>query len=267
MKKFFQRKVNLSLRDQIAVFVVAGALIPLAMLIALGSVFFTGSSEDSVPFSYWIFLVLAWGLGSAALIARMLANGLIDRLKPLANAAEVLSQSANAQPGKHKVVLDGADAHEFEQLMSQFNNIEDALAQSRAAALSRIVQLDREVEHLRAAARTNASFLSAVSHEIRTPLSAIVSSARIIQHYHTKKPEVVERFGETICTEGKRLVQLVGDLLDMAKMEAATLEWQEGEFRVERILADAIERRASAIADRDIELHVDVKGTLPAVWG
>ena len=142
--------------------------------------------------------------------------------------------------------------------------LESALADSRSAALGKIADLEAMNAKLASSADLNAGFLSAVSHEIRTPLSAIVSAARIIQHYHEKKPEVVGRFGETIATEGKRLVRLVSDLLDLSKMEAKSLDWSDDVARPSDLATTVLRRLEQLFAEHQVTLGLRRLGESPA---
>ncbi len=66
------------------------------------------------------------------------------------------------------------------------------------------------------------AFLADVSHELRTPLTAIKGSAETLRDGAWKSEKMAPRFAETIVTQSDRLIRLVGDLLKLAKLEAAT---------------------------------------------
>lgn len=66
------------------------------------------------------------------------------------------------------------------------------------------------------------AFLADVSHELRTPLTAIKGSAETLRDGAWKSEKMAPRFAETIVTQSDRLIRLVGDLLKLARLEAAT---------------------------------------------
>jgi signal transduction histidine kinase/CheY-like chemotaxis protein len=156
--------------------------------------------------------------------------------------------------------------NDFAELEEKFNRIEAVVAEGRAASLGRIRSLEEEVASLKEAAELQTQFLSAISHEIRTPLSAIVSSARIIQRYHAKRPEVVARFGETIVIEGNRLVGTITDILDLVKIEAGRLEWHDEQLRADRVVAKLAPALAQSAAQHGVGFEIDVPADLPVAW-
>jgi len=258
------RRTPFSLKAQAVLYVVASAFAPLVLLLAVSSKFFEHGPKSPVPFEYWALLTVAWVLASALLIAHILAKGLTDQIEPIANTVDLLARSAKSlPPGVAEAPKAPSTGNELEDLAAQFSRLEAALADGRNAALGKIAALEAMNAKLATSADLNASFLSAVSHEIRTPLSAIVSAARIIQHYHEKKPEVVGRFGETIATEGKRLVRLVSDLLDLSKMEAKSLDWSEEVARPADLATAALRRLEPTFAEHKVTLACDVSESLP----
>ncbi|MBA2385136.1 MAG: HAMP domain-containing histidine kinase [Actinobacteria bacterium] len=64
------------------------------------------------------------------------------------------------------------------------------------------------------------NFLMSVSHELRTPLTAIQGHVAAMQEGVVTDPELVERSLETVAAETERLGRLVGDVLDLAKLDA-----------------------------------------------
>ena len=257
------RRIPFSLKVQAVVFVVASAFAPMVLLIAVSSKFFEHGPRPLVPFEYWAFLTVAWVLGSALAIAHVLAKGLSEQIEPLEQSVDLLSRAVEL-PVNSTVPSSG---NELENLAARFNLLESALADSRSATLGRIADLESANARLAASADANVSFLSAVSHEIRTPLSAIVSAARIIQHYHDKKPEVVGRFGDTIATEGRRLVRLVSDLLDLTKIEAKSLDWSTDIVRPHELAEKAAHKIESMAADRRVTVMMDTSESLPVLRG
>lgn len=257
------RRVPFSLKVQAVVFVVAAAFAPMVLLIAVSSKFFEHGPRPILPFEYWAFLTVAWVLGSAIAIAHVLAKGLSEQIQPLEQTVTTLSRAVEVPDATSSPT----SGNELENLALRFNRIEAALADSRTAALGRIAELESANARLAASVDASVSFLSAVSHELRTPLSAIVSAARIIQHYHDKKPEVVDRFGDTIATEGRRLVRLVSDLLDLTRIEAKSFDWANDFVRPHQVAEQAVQRVEPMAAERGVQLVVDASESLPILRG
>ena len=70
--------------------------------------------------------------------------------------------------------------------------------------------------------KAKSEFLSSMSHELRTPLNAILGFAQLIEMDASLSPGLQESAGE-IRAAGEHLLQLVGDVLDLAKIEAGKL--------------------------------------------
>ena len=76
--------------------------------------------------------------------------------------------------------------------------------------------------------RLKSSFLANMSHEIRTPLNAIVGFSQLIPTAET--PEEAAEYNRIINVNNELLLQLIGDILDLSKIEAGTLEFVYSDF-------------------------------------
>ncbi|MHC4076462.1 MAG: sensor histidine kinase, partial [Planctomycetota bacterium] len=121
---------------------------------------------------------------------------------------------------------------EYEKLADAFNNMLNGLqlAQQKLRDANKqlddkIVELsDRNIELFKAN-KIKSEFLANVSHEFRTPLNAILGFAEILH----EKPdsldrEKTKRYTENIITGGKRLLNMINDLLELAKTEAGKIK-------------------------------------------
>jgi len=124
---------------------------------------------------------------------------------------------------------------------------------------------DLEIAHsrLREVDELKTKFLSEVSHELRSPVAAIVSAAKIITKHHATKPEVVERFGKTIVSEGERMTRLINDFLDLTKIEAGCIEWNVSEVDIESVVNDVLLNSEALAVESGIQLIQAVDRNLP----
>lgn len=76
-------------------------------------------------------------------------------------------------------------------------------------------------ERIESTDRERRAFLADVSHELRTPLTAIKGSAETLRDGAWQNERMAPRFADTIVTQSDRLIRLVGDLLQLARLEAA----------------------------------------------
>jgi len=104
-------------------------------------------------------------------------------------------------------------------------SIRDVTERNRAAALqAHSIELEFENRRIEAANRLKSEFLANMSHELRTPLNAIIGFSQLLRDGvvtpHSPKHEL---FLGHILTSGQHLLQLINDVLDMAKVEAGKL--------------------------------------------
>ncbi len=90
------------------------------------------------------------------------------------------------------------------------------------------------------------AFLSNLSHEMRTPLTSIIAAKEILTDFADDDPESRPEFLRIIHTESQRLLVLIDELLDLAKIEAKALQLHFGRFDIctlaERTAAEIFER-------------------------
>jgi signal transduction histidine kinase len=137
---------------------------------------------------------------------------------------------------------------EFEQLSNTFNTMLTNLKHSNEQLQSLNRSLDVKLEQL---AQTNVAlyesnrlksqFLANVSHELKTPLGAILGFAELLRDGQAgpqpMAPEKSTRYTTNIITAGRSLLELITELLDLARIEAGRMQVQI----VELVLMDLFE--------------------------
>lgn len=100
-----------------------------------------------------------------------------------------------------------------------------AMAGGLVLVLVRAYLRQREARHLRAVAQMKEQFFANITHEFRTPLTLLLGPAeRIIAE---SDQAAVRQQGELVQRHGRQLLQLINQLLDLAKLESATLQIEE----------------------------------------
>ncbi len=147
---------------------------------------------------------------------------------------------------------------------SEDRRVLEAFAKELAASVER-GELEEEAEAagaLSAASELRAALLSAVSHDLRTPIAAIKASVTsLLQRDVDWTPEAREEFVRTIDEETDRLNALVGNLLDMSRLQAGALEISATPIGVEQVLPAALQ----SLGAGEDAVELDVPESLPRV--
>ncbi|MBL1177085.1 response regulator [Pantanalinema sp. GBBB05] len=105
-----------------------------------------------------------------------------------------------------------------------------------------VKQLQTEKAAAEMANRARSIFLANISHELRTPLNAIIGYSDILQEdLQDLAPSLVPD-AEKIRASGKRLLELINDILDISKIEAGKMELYLERFDVASLVADVVHR-------------------------
>jgi len=121
---------------------------------------------------------------------------------------------------------------EYEKLANAFNHMLDGLQAAQEKLRLTNKQLDEKIAELSErnielfkANKLKGEFLANISHEFRTPLNAILGFAEILREKPARlSKDKCKRYAENIITGGKNLLNMINDLLDLAKTEAGKMK-------------------------------------------
>ncbi len=136
---------------------------------------------------------------------------------------------------------------------SQWQIVETFVAQT-ALALERALLVERAAAArvLAETERTRSALLSAVSHDVRTPLASIAGAASTLATTPLDKPARAELVA-TIREEAERLTRLIGDLLDLTRLESGDLTVKKEPYPLEEIVDSSVQRLTDVLAGRALE--------------
>lgn len=141
----------------------------------------------------------------------------------------------------------------------------EQLARSIRYALARKDMEFERVERLRAEAenRSKSEFLAHLSHELRTPLSAILGFTELLINDEEKDERLAHL--NIVHRNGKHLLGLLNDILDLSKIEAGKLELEVQTVQLIPLLTDIFALMKAAAVDKNLILNLQAPEPLPTL--
>ena len=213
---------------------------------------------------------------TAALLAASLAIVVFYLItnKLILQPVRVLQETAEkVAEGDLDIRSDISTGDEFEQLSETFNtmlaNLKQTEDQLRAVNRNLDLKLNQLAESnlaLYESNRLKSEFLANVSHELRTPLNSILGFAELLHDaVEGLKDAKSQRYTQNILKSGRNLLELINDLLDLAKIEAGRME-----VRVEPLsLGDLFEGLAGILKplleQRELSINTHIARDVPII--
>lgn len=82
-------------------------------------------------------------------------------------------------------------------------------------------------------------FLATMSHELRTPLNSIIGFSDVLGSIQSLD-EKQHRYVQNIRSSGRMLLEMINDILDLAKIEAGKMEVRPSAFQMEAVISGAV---------------------------
>lgn len=188
-------------------------------------------SELTKDFTYlWyiaglLFMVISFYIGT------ILVRKLTKPLKQMTDAANRVSQGDYSA----RVFIHSAD--EVGQLASAFNHMSSSI--------------QKEDERRK-------QFLANVSHELRTPLSYVKGYSEALLSGIAKSKEDKEKYMSIIARESKRMDRLVGDLLDLSRLEADEFKLEKIPLPFAQLVEDSTQKYNITMNEKGLKLSYDL---------
>ena len=177
-------------------------------------------------------IAAALGLLVAGMLAWYLSWRVVTPVVALTRAADKVAA------GDYDVELSPRGAGEIGHLSERFGEMAARLAESE--------QRER-------------NFLMSVSHELRTPLTAIRGHVSALREGVVQDPDLAAHSLEIVEAEAQRLERLVGDILDLAKLDAHRFTVLREEVDMKQLVDQAYETFSEQARERSIDYRVEVK--------
>jgi GAF domain-containing protein len=129
-------------------------------------------------------------------------------------------------------------------------------------------EIQDKSQRLEIASQHKSQFLANMSHELRTPLNAILGYTELIlDNIYGETPEKMREVLERLQANGKHLLGLINDVLDLSKIEAGQLTLDLSDYSVQDIVHTVAMTVESLATGKNLALTVDVAANLPAGHG
>src|SRR5512135_447504 len=177
-------------------------------------------------------------LAISIVLAVIITRSVTRPLQHVANAADRIAGGDYDQ----RVPIEGPS--EVKDMASNFNAMTQKVRDSQAS------QRD---------------FLANVSHELKTPLTSIQGFSQAIKDGAASEPEAIRRSASIIYDEATRMTRMVGDLLELARMESGQVVMRCEAVDLAAILRGVLEKMALRAEQNSIALNNEVPASLPPI--
>jgi len=126
--------------------------------------------------------------------------------------------------------------------------------------------LEKQNKKVQEASRMKSEFLANMSHELRTPLNGIIGFAEIMKNgIGGDLNEQQTEYITDILTSGRRLLDLVNDVLDLSKVESGKMFFRAQVFKPKDVVNSIKDSLRALIAHKKIKFNIESKGKLGKV--
>jgi PAS domain S-box-containing protein len=189
----------------------------------------------------------------------------IENLKPLEGPHKLRHRKKDGaivtvEASSHELSFDGKRAR-----LVVANDIDD---RERAEEMRRdTFELETQNRRILEASRLKSEFLANMSHELRTPLNAILGFSELLYDgvVAPSSPSHREFLGD-IIKSGRHLLQLINDVLDLAKVEAGKVEFQPEEIDLQMVVNEVLSIVRAIAAAKSIALGTSIDPALQGIF-
>jgi signal transduction histidine kinase len=142
---------------------------------------------------------------------------------------------------------------------------QSVLAIQNARLFSEIGEKSRQLE---IESKHKSQFLANMSHELRTPLNAILGYTELIlDHIYGEAPDRMRQVLARVQTNGRHLLGLINDVLDLAKIEAGQFTLLPVRYSMKEVVDSVINAVEPLAVEKKLAFHADVPAHLPTGYG
>ena len=128
----------------------------------------------------------------------------------------------------------------------------------------RLVEYEKREKELAVSANeAKSAFLSSMSHELRTPLNAIVGLSEDMLSYKDQVPNEVKEDCDDIVNASNTLLEIIGNILDISKIEGGKLELVESDYLPKEEIESLLKIMRTKVEEKDLKFNVFIDPNIP----
>jgi signal transduction histidine kinase/DNA-binding response OmpR family regulator/HAMP domain-containing protein len=130
------------------------------------------------------------------------------------------------------------------------------------------LEIEEKAKELALNSKYKSEFLANMSHELRTPLNSLLILSKLLADNHEGNLSIKQKeYASTIYHSGKDLLNLINDILDLAKIEAGKMDVHPGQIDLLK-LVKVIEQRFTPVAqEKDLKFKITLEdGFTPVIY-
>jgi len=203
----------------------------------------------------------------SSMLALWLQRGISAPILSLAHTARQVSATKDYNLRAAPFGGKGGQSRELRVLTDSFNHMLHEIGERERRLRQQNIDLAKAKDAAEAANRAKSQFLANISHELRTPLNAIIGFSSILMNQlfgHLGDEKYLE-YSRDINKSGTHLLDIINDILDLARAEAGRLELTYEEINVARAVQKCLTLMAARAEKGKITLTYDVQKNLPSL--
>jgi two-component system, NarL family, sensor histidine kinase BarA len=190
-------------------------------------------------------------------------------VKPLKHLRDTSNEIAR---GNMQARAEIHTADEFEELGMAFNKMvrhlvstQDELQHANSALDVKVDELAQTNMRLYEMNRLKSDFMATMSHELRTPLNSIIGFSEVLDSIKSLDDKQ-RRYVQNIQKSGRVLLDMINDILDLAKIESGKMEIRLSDFRIDNVVHAQCDFFRPQTERKNIDLEVDVEPGLSELF-
>jgi signal transduction histidine kinase len=129
-------------------------------------------------------------------------------------------------------------------------------------------EIDEKSRQLEIESKHKSQFLANMSHELRTPLNAVLGYTELmLDNIYGDMPQKMRRVAERVQSNGRHLLNLINDVLDLSKIEAGQLQLSLTDYSLKHVVDSVINAVEPLALEKKLAFKADVPPNLPPGHG